>query len=62
MRVKIGDTWYSSDDQPICIQLTKAEQKDICSMYRCILVQGKYAVFPDNNNMTVEERREFMKG
>jgi len=62
MRVKIGDTWYNSDDQPICIQLTEGEQKQICSMDRSISTQGKYAIFPDADSMTIEEKLKFMEG
>lgn len=46
MRVRIGDQWYSTKDQPICIQLSELEQQQIAAMDRSVAPQGKYAVFP----------------
>lgn len=58
MRVKIGDTWYSSDEQPICIQLRKKEQEQIANMDGPEL---KYGVFPESWKIP-EEMFDWMKG
>jgi len=48
MRVKIGDKWHNSDDEPICIQISELEQKQIGNIDRSVATQGKYAIFPDD--------------
>lgn len=60
MRVKIGNKWFDSDDQPICIQINDVEQNHISQIDRKIAESGKYAVFPDNTEMTVDQMREWM--
>lgn len=47
MRVKIGEKWYDSNDEPICIQVSEVEQKQIGGMDREVATNGKYASFPD---------------
>lgn len=44
MRVKIGDTWYNSDNQPICLELEGADKENIANMFPDAT---KYAVAPD---------------
>ncbi|OLF81274.1 hypothetical protein AWH62_00950 [Maricaulis sp. W15] len=50
MRVKIGDDWFDSDHQPICIELSEAEIDRVDRF----LVNGedaperKFACFPDD--------------
>lgn len=62
MRVKLGDKWYSSEDQPIGLQLSELEQKQISEMDRSVAVNGKYACFPDTSNMNREQMIDWMKG
>ena len=62
MRVKVGDCWYSSDEQPICIQVSDGEQRQIANMDRSVATNGKYAIFPNPEKTTVEEKLEWMKG
>lgn len=62
MRVKIGDTWYDSDDQAICIQVSETEQQQIGAMDRLLAPEGKYAIFQDDDERTEEERRKWMDG
>ena len=62
MRVKVGDRWYSSDEQPICIQVSKGEQRQIAEMDRSIAKHGKYAIFPNADKTTAEEKLEWMGG
>jgi len=59
MRVKIGDTWYNSDDQPICIQVSEFEQRQICSLDRSVATQGKYAIYSDGQG-TADEILKWM--
>lgn len=60
MRVKIGAQWYSSNDQPICIQVSKGEQRQIAEMDRTVAVHGKYAVFPNAGTRTPEQMLQWM--
>lgn len=48
MKVKIGNTWHDSRDEPVCIQIDQTEQEQIAGLDRSIAKQGKYASFPDN--------------
>ena len=61
MRVKVNDTWYDSDDQPICIQINTVEQQQIADMDRRVASQGKYAVFPDSDSTTAKQKIDWMK-
>jgi hypothetical protein len=58
MRVRIGDKWYDSQLEPICIQVSEREQAQVGGMDRDVAMQGKYAVFPEG--WTVEQCREWM--
>jgi len=53
MRVKIGDRWFDSDDQPLCVQLSELEQQQISELNRDVYTEGKFAVFP-----TITKRSE----
>lgn len=59
MRVKIGNTWYNSDDQPICIQVSEGEQRQIAALDRSVASQGKYAKY-DDKHITGEEILDWM--
>lgn len=61
MKVKIGDTWYGSNEQPICIQVSEIEQKQIGALDRSVAKNGKYAVFPDAELTTAEEKLNWMR-
>lgn len=61
MKVKIGDTWYDSNEQPICIQVSEQEQRQIADIDRSIAPKGKYAIFPDIMNWTHDQMREWMQ-
>lgn len=60
MRVKIGDKWYDSKDEPICIHVSELEQDKIGSMNRTVIAQGKYGSFPENLKATAEQRLKWM--
>lgn len=62
MRVKIGDTWYDSNDQPICIQISEIEHGHISGMDRGVASQCKYASFPDSSGMSPDQMRDWMEG
>lgn len=57
MRVKIGDTWYSSSDQPICVQLSEQDKRNISNM---LPSADKYASFPDHAGMGRDEMLDWM--
>lgn len=61
MKVKIGNTWFDSNEQPICIQVSELEQKQIGNLDRTIAIHGKYAIFPDEVEMSDGEMIEWMK-
>ena len=61
MRVKIGDKWHSSDIEPICLQVNEVEQKQIAQMDRSVATSGKYAVFPDADQTSSEEKLDWMQ-
>lgn len=48
MRVKIGNQWHDSHEEPICIQVSPGEQQQIADMDRSVAPNGRYAVFPDS--------------
>ncbi len=60
MKVKIGDTWYDSADEPICIHVSKMEQDQIGSIDRTVIAQGKYASFPDSLKANADQRLKWM--
>ena len=64
MRVKIGDVWYDTKDQPICIQFNEAEQKQISDMDRSVAKKGKYAIFDceEVKDWTTEQMHDWMQG
>lgn len=60
MRVKIGDQWYNSEKQPICVQLSETEQQQIADMDRTVATKGKYASFPEGWPWSHDERLKWM--
>ncbi|WP_275286892.1 hypothetical protein [Halomonas elongata] len=46
MRVKIGNQWHDSNEEPICIQLSPGEQEQVAGMDRTKAPEGKFAIFP----------------
>lgn len=62
MKVKIGDKWYDSKDEPICLQVSKGEQEQIGNLDRSKAPSGKYAVFPDESNWTPDSMHKWMRG
>jgi len=55
MKVKIGDTVYDAEDEPIMVILNDADKKNIAGMKH----ETKYCCFP--NDCTEDEVNEFMK-
>lgn len=55
MRVKVGNQWHDSREEPICIQVGRGEQQQIAEMDRSVATEGKYAVFPDSWSSDREE-------
>ena len=62
MRVKVGDTWYTSDEQPICIELSEAECAKVIGMNLLVRGKRKHAVLPNARNMTAAEVEKWMEG
>jgi hypothetical protein len=56
MKVKVGDTVYSDDDQPLMIILSNADKTNIVNMNP---ESTKYCSFPDS--ISEEQARAFMK-
>lgn len=44
MRIKVGDAWISSEDQPIAVELNDGEREQIAEMEAGVRV---YCQFPD---------------
>lgn len=61
MRVKIGETWYDSDEQPICIQVNEAEQQAIADMDRSVAKNGKFGVGKTDSSFTPDDFRAWIK-
>lgn len=59
MRVKIGNTWYDSLEQPICIEVNSTEKGQIQDMDMAGKNKAKYASFPDDS-MSKEEMLAWM--
>lgn len=60
MRVKIGDTWHDSNEEPICIQISEGEQKQIADLDFKVAPLRKYAIFPNVNDRSPEEMLDWM--
>lgn len=56
MKVKIGDTIYDANQQPIMLIFDDSDKNNIANMHPD---KYKYAAFPDK--MDIEEVKEFMK-
>tara|TARA_R110001606_G_scaffold392160_1_gene560860 strand:- start:493 stop:681 length:189 start_codon:yes stop_codon:yes gene_type:complete len=61
MKVKIGDTWYSSDDQPICIQVESHKEYSLLTVTNKKGTDGKIAFFPESDASDRESKLEWMK-
>lgn len=59
MKVKIGSVWHDSNEEPICIQISKGEQQQIADIDRSVATNGKYAIFP--GDWTREEMLTWMR-
>lgn len=57
MKVKIGGHWYDSEKQPICIDLTEQDKKNIAAMDPDYT---KYAVFPDASELEPRQMFDWM--
>jgi len=62
MKVKIGNKWYDSSNQPICIQVSQKEQEIIASIDRENAPKGKFACFPDKPILSKSEMVSWMEG
>jgi hypothetical protein len=65
MKVKIGDTWYDSDDQPICVQVDETERSEIAGMVLSPAKNGskkygRYGRFPESDTTTTEQKHHWM--
>jgi hypothetical protein len=59
MKVKIGNTWYDSMHEPICVELTDKDKENIQNM---LPESKKYACFPDSwDGKPKSKLREWMK-
>lgn len=59
MRIKIGDTWHEAKaGAPIMIELKPQDKKNIENM---LTEATKYAIFTDDEPMTVQEKLEWME-
>lgn len=57
MRVKIGDTWHDGNEQPVMVELSDADKKNIVNMLpECT----KYCQWP-GGTMTEEQVYDFME-
>ena len=56
MRIKIGDTWHDPNQEPVMVELTKADQENIANMHPDAKM---YCAYPDD--MTPEQVEEWMK-
>lgn len=57
MRVKVGDTWYSSEDVPIMIELDREARVDIVGLPGR---EWRYARFPEDTQLTEQQKKEWM--
>lgn len=48
MRVKVGDRWYDSRTEPVCVQFSEEERLKIASWDWGVAPQGKFCVFPQS--------------
>ena len=59
MKVKVGDTWYDANEQPLCVELSEQDKINIANMDP---EATKYAVFPEVDETTKEWKLEWMGG
>lgn len=59
MRVKIGDTWYDDQHEPIMVEVTERDRWNIKHMP---LDNQRYASFPDGEGWdNIDARQTWMK-
>jgi hypothetical protein len=56
MKVKVGDTIFDGEDQPVMVILSDMDKQNILSMGKDAT---KYCSYPDN--MDINEIKEFMR-
>lgn len=61
MQVKIGSQWFSSEECPICIDLSYEERELISQMTATTSPYGRFAVFPKGCAMSRYEREIWMR-
>lgn len=67
MRVKIGHTWFDSKDQPIALELSPEERKQISAMTEEAAPNGRYSIVDPNHldscdeELTHEEKLDFYR-
>ena len=54
MRVKVGNTWYHCHDEPVAVELSPEDKRNIAKMGK----QKKYCAFP--TRMDEEEVRKWL--
>ena len=58
MKVKVGDTWFEAGPgKPVMVKLGKADMWNIIHMCP---ENDRYAVFSEDERMTVTERQDWM--
>lgn len=59
MRIKIGDTWHEAKaGTPVMVELTEKDKLNIKNM---LTSATKYAIFADDEQMTVGQKLEWME-
>ena len=58
MRIKIGHKWYTSEEQPIMVELTDGDKKNIANMHP---YKYKYCEWDDDSDLTESDIRVFME-
>ena len=56
MRIKVGDIWYDGREQPIMVELTDADKRNIRDMPKS---NHRYCVYPDT--FSPKKIEEWMK-
>jgi len=58
MLVKIGDTWFSSKETPICVQLNTIEKRAVMGMQK---TETKLGAAPEGKFETAEQLLDWME-
>lgn len=59
MKIKVGSTTYSDEDQPIMVILTKEDKLNISRMAEDTM---RYASYPGGHGLTEKQMLEWMMG